>query len=191
MRNMKVDRHGQAEPIYLNGYRKIREGFNAAHHKLCWDLAYYTGERWGAIVQLAVTDVYDERGLPRTSVTFKKNTRKDKQTRQVPTADHLALRLKAYARPNSIWLFPSPDAADRHLSIRALDAAFRRAVDRAGLGSLGYSTHSTRRGFITALHRQGFDVRVIQEITGHRNLAVLARYIDVTDHQKRSAIATL
>jgi integrase/recombinase XerD len=67
----------------------------------------------------------------------------------------------------------------------------RRAIDRVGLSGLGYSTHSTRRGFITALHRKGFDVRVIQEITGHRSLTVLSKYIDVSDEQKRSALATL
>jgi integrase/recombinase XerD len=187
---MKIDRHGQAEPIYLNGYRKIREGFNEAHHKLFFDLAYYTGERWGAIVQLAVTDVYNKDGIPRTHINFKKNTRKDKQTRQVPISDSLALRLKAYPLPASLWLFPSR-YSDNHLGIRTFDAALRRAIDRAGLSGLGYSTHSTRRGFITTLHRNGFDVRVIQEITGHRSLTVLSKYIDVSEEQKRSALASL
>jgi integrase/recombinase XerD len=187
---MKIARHGQAEPIYFDEYRKIRAGFHEPHHQLFFDIAYYTGERWGAIVQLAVNDVYKPDGLPRSQVNFKKNTRKDNKTRQVPIADHLALRLKTYPLPASIWLFPSP-YGDGHLGIRTFDAALRRAIDRVGLSGLGYSTHSTRRGFITALHRKGFDVRVIQEITGHRSLAVLSKYIDVSDEQKRSALATL
>jgi integrase/recombinase XerD len=187
---MKIDRHGQAEPIYLNEYRKIREGFNEAHHKLFFDLAYYTGERWGAIVQLAVNDVYQADGTPRTQINFKKNTRKDKQTRQVPISDSLGLRLNTYPLPASLWLFPSP-YNNNHLGIRTFDSALRRAVDRVGLSGLGYSTHSTRRGFITALHRKGFDVRVIQEITGHRSLAVLSKYIDVSEEQKRTALASL
>jgi integrase/recombinase XerD len=188
---MKLDHHGQAEPIFLDEYRKIREHFRTPRERLLWDIAYYTGERWGAIVQLAVSDVYDNRGKPRPSITFKKNTRKDKSTRQVPISSRLALRLKAYAIPHSHWLFPSPRFADRHISIRAADTSFRVAIDRAGFAGLGYSTHSTRRGFITSLHRNGFDIRVIQEITGHKNLAVLSRYIEVTDEQKKSALATL
>jgi integrase/recombinase XerD len=188
---MKVNHHGQAEPIFLDGYRKIRAHFITPGEKLLWDIAYYTGERWGAIVQLAVSDVYNDRGLPRDSITFKKSTRKDKTTRQVLVSDTLALRLKAYAVPSSIWLFPSPKLADRHIAVRTADASFRRALDRAGFTGLGYSTHSTRRGFITSLHREGIDIRVIQEITGHKNLAVLSKYIDVTDAQKRSALATL
>ena len=187
---MKIDRHGQAEPIYFDEYRKIRAGFHEPHHQLFFDLAYYTGERWGAIVQLAVGDIYDN-GKARHSITFKKATRKDKQTRQVPVSDSLLLRLKTYTLPDSIWLFPSPYNNNKHLSIRSIDFALRRAIDRAGLAGLGYSTHSTRRGFITALHRKGFDVRVIQEITGHRSLTVLSKYIDVSDEQKRSALASL
>ena len=188
---MKIDRHGQAEPIYFDEYRKIRAGFHEPHHQLFFDLAYYTGERWGAIVQLAVGDIYEANGKARHSITFKKATRKDKQTRQVPVSDSLLLRLKAYTLPDSIWLFPSPDNHNHHLSIRSLDFALRRAIDRVGLSGLGYSTHSTRRGFITTLHRKGFDVRVIQEITGHRSLTVLSRYIDVSEEQKRNALASL
>jgi integrase/recombinase XerD len=75
--------------------------------------------------------------------------------------------------------------------LRALDAELRKAIDRAGLAGLGYSTHSTRRGFITSLHRNGVNIRVIQDITGHKNLNVLSGYIDVTDEQKRAALATL
>ena len=188
---MKINNHGKAEPIYLDGYRKIREHFHKPHERLFWDIAYYTGERWGAIVQLAVSDVYDDRGKPRTSITFKKSTRKDKTTRQVPVSASLALRLKAYDLPHSHWLFPSPRFPDRHIIFRTIDATFRLAIDRAGLSGLGYSTHSTRRGFITSLHRNGIGVRVIQEITGHKSLGVLAGYIEVSDEQKRRAIATL
>ena len=188
---MKIDRHGQATPIYFDGYRKIRAGFLKPDHQLFFDIAYYTGERWGAIVQLAVRDVYEANGKTRNSITFKKATRKDKQTRQVPISDSLLLRLKAYTLPDSIWLFPSPYDHSEHLGIRSLDFALRRAIDRVGFSGLGYSTHSTRRGFITALYRKGFDVRVIQEITGHRSLTVLSKYIDVSEEQKRSALASL
>jgi integrase/recombinase XerD len=144
-----------------------------------WDIAYYTGERWGAD------------GKARSSITFKKSTRKDKVTREVPVSAALALRLKHYDLPASEWLFPSPLDASKHISFRALDAQLRKAIDRAGLSGLGYSTHSTRRGFITALHERGISIRVIQSITGHKNLNVLSGYIDVTDEQKRAALATL
>lgn len=188
---MKIDRHGQAEPIYFNEYRKVRAQLSREYYQLFWDVAFYTGERWGAIVQLGVSDVFERSGKPRDSITFKKKTRKDKTTRQVPVSDSLCLRLKTCTLPDSVWLFPSPLDPTLHIAMRTLDAELRKALDLAGLSGLGYSTHSTRRGFITSLHRSGIDIRVIQEITGHKNLAVLSRYIDVTDEQKRAALATL
>ena len=189
--SMKINHHGQATPIYLDGYTRIRAQWKGELYRLFWDIAYYTGERWGAIVQLAVSDVFDTNGQPRDSLTFKKNTRKDKTTREVPVSAALLLRLKACDLPDSVWLFPSPLDPDRHISLRQLDAQLRIAIDKAGLSGLGYSTHSTRRGFITSLHRSGVSARVIQEITGHRSLEVLSKYIEVTDEQKRKALAVL
>jgi integrase/recombinase XerD len=188
---MKNNNHGKATPIFLDGYTRIRSQLCRTYYVMFWDVAYFTGERWGAISQLAISDVFDESGKPRHSITFKAHTRKDKSTREVPVSAALALRLKAYTLPDSKWLFPSPLDPSRHISFRALDAELRRAIVKAGLSGLGYSTHSTRRGFITSLHRNGIGVRVIQEITGHKNMNVLSGYIEVSDEQKRAALATL
>ncbi len=151
---MKIDRHGQAEIIDRSTYSKIRAAFLEESHQLLWDLAFYTGERWGAIVQLQVSDVYDANGKPRASIVYRAHTRKDKTTREVPVNDALRLRLASYTPESDLWLFPGKIAGN-HITIRAIDAAFRRALDRAGLSGLGISTHSTRRTFITALDRAG------------------------------------
>jgi integrase/recombinase XerD len=187
---MKLDRHGKAEPMKFDEYRKIRNGFMLEAHKLILDVGYYTGERWGAILRLQVEDVYSD-PIARSvhpDITFRKNTRKDKETRQCPIAQFLKLRLTSYTPPVSGYLFPSPHIAGEHLSDRAADAAFRRALERAGLNELGYSTHSTRRGLINRLHEAGTSLKVIQSITGHKSLTVLSGYIDVSDSQRRHAI---
>jgi integrase/recombinase XerD len=187
---MKIDRHGQAEIISKSNYSKIRSAFTQEHHRLLWDIAYYTGERWGAIVQLQVSDVYDGFGRPRSTIIYRKNTRKDKATREVPVSDALRLRLASYAVPDRQWLFEGA-IKNSPVTIRAIDGALRRAIDRAGLSGLGISTHSTRRTFITALDRAGISIKVIQSLTGHKSLANLARYIDVSDEQKTNAVAVL
>jgi integrase/recombinase XerD len=187
---MKNDRHGQAEIITPATYSKIRSNFNEAHHQLLLDLAFYTGERWGAIVQLRVTDVYDRQGNPRTTIVYRASTRKDNATREVPVSKALRLRLATYHLPDSPWLFPG-DIEGEHYTIRAADAALRRALDRAGLSGSGISTHSTRRAFITALDRAGKSIAVIQSLTGHKSIACLRRYIEVSDQQKIEAIEAI
>jgi integrase/recombinase XerD len=187
---MKLDRHGKAEPLKFEEYKKLREGFKSEAHKLILDIAYYTGERWGAILRLQVEDVYSEAvaRIPHRDITFRKETRKDKETRQCPIARSLQLRLRTFNPPLSGYLFPSPEIPGQNLSDRAADAAFRRAIARSGLEGLGYSTHSTRRGLINRMHEAGTSLKVIQNITGHKSLSVLSGYIDVTDQMRRCAI---
>ncbi len=50
------------------------------------------------------------------------------------------------------------------------------------------SSHSGRRGFITALAEKGVSVRVLMELAGHRSLAVTQKYIDVNPAMMRSAV---
>jgi integrase/recombinase XerD len=187
---MKVDRHGKAEPLRFEQYKKLRAGFLTESHKLILDIGYYTGERWGAILRLQVEDVYADSTLRKlhADITFRRDTRKDKETRQCPIATALELRLKAYQPPLTGYLFPSPLITGGHLCDRAAHAALKRAMARAGMTGLGYSTHSTRRGLINRLHDAGMSLKVIQNITGHKSLTVLAGYIDVSDEQRRNAI---
>ncbi len=55
----------------------------------------------------------------------------------------------------------------------------RTAVEKAGLSAKGISTHSTRRSFITKLHRNGTDLYTIKKITGHKHFKALERYIEI------------
>ena len=151
---MKIHGRGQATPIDEFFYKKIRQNFKTPLHRLIFDFGYYTGERWGAILQLRVEDVYLDpaRRIVRDEVRFRKSTRKDESTtRQVPIHPHLALKLRSYKCEPEGWLFPSLKKPGDHLSSRAADRALRRAVRRAGLENEGFSTHSTRRGFIAEL----------------------------------------
>jgi integrase/recombinase XerD len=187
---MKLNHEGKATPLKFPEYKKFRNGFLLPSHQLLLDIAYYTGERWGAILRLKVGDLYSS-ALSREvypDVTFRKSTRKEKASRQCPIADALRLRLENYQPPIDGYLFPSPLISGKHLSDRAADAVFRRALNRAGLDGLGYSTHSTRRGLINRLHDAGTSIKVIQSITGHKSLSVLSGYIDVSDKQRRNAI---
>lgn len=159
-----------------------------------WDIAQFTGERWGAIIKLKISDVYNNRGEVREEITFRAVTRKAspdgiRQTRQVPLHPTLYEILASYKPPQGIWLFPGTDG--KHISMQAADAAMRRALAKAKLEGKGISTHSTRRTFITELHKKGCDIYMIQQITGHKDLKALATYIEKDKKRVREAIALL
>ncbi|MEH2250076.1 tyrosine-type recombinase/integrase, partial [Nostoc sp.] len=154
---MKNDREGQAAILTNADCSKIRTQIRSRKYKLLFDLGSYTGERWGAIVQLRIADIYNQDGSPREYINFRARTRKAKpnskrraqppkrKNRQVPVHPILQEMLLAYKpESDSQWLFPGP-VGDKHISFRRADAILRAAVEKAGLSSKGISTHSTRR----------------------------------------------
>lgn len=202
---MKNNRNGQADVFTTKEYSRIRNNIQSPKYKLLLDLAWFTGERWGALVQLKIADLYDAKGNPLKLITFRARTRKAvggkkkvQRTRQVPVHPTLYEVLKAYtpADPDSEWLFPSKrsyteEEISKHISLRYGDMIFREAVQKAGLGSRGLSTHSTRRSFTTHLARNGISLRIIQKLLGYADLKMLSVYIDVDDSELEGAIATL
>jgi integrase/recombinase XerD len=50
------------------------------------------------------------------------------------------------------------------------------------------SSHSGRRTFITNLASKGVGVRVLAALAGHASISTTQRYIDINDHQLRSAV---
>jgi integrase/recombinase XerD len=193
---MKNCRSGQAATLTDAEYSKLRRNIKTAKYKLLLDLAWYTGERWGALVQLQVNDVYDSDGKALTTITFRSSTRKKRpdgsaDTRQIPTHPILLEALRSYKfDKNSIWLFPNREGDD-HIGWRNAYEILMAAVDKAGLGSKGISTHSTRRSFITKLHNQGVATATIKKITGHRDYKALDRYIDINADEVKGAIFAL
>jgi hypothetical protein len=53
------------------------------------------------------------------------------------------------------------------------------------------STHSFRRTALTQMSNAGIPLRVIQEISGHRTLDELYKYLEVSPEQVRGAITSL
>lgn len=193
---MKIDRHGQGAIITDGDYAKIRKQMPGVKYKLLLDIARYTGERWGALVRLQVKDVWDSAAMARSYITFRAASRKASptgahRTRQVSVHPTLKEIFTSVAVPDSQWLFESKVKPGEPMTLRAADFVFRGAVARAGLQHKGYSTHSTRRTFITRLYERGVDLKTIQAITGHHDLKALVRYIEHDPARSEKAIALL
>jgi integrase/recombinase XerD len=191
----KINREGQGYILSDLQYAKIRNHIKSQKYKLLLDLAWYTGERWGALVQLKVSDCYFEE-KPREYINFSAQTRKASpdgthESRQVPTHQTLFEALSAY-KPDSesIYMF-SDRTGQKPITLRWADDILRCAVEKAGYAALGISTHSTRRSFITHLHGNGVDLYTIKQITGHKDFKSLERYVQISSDRVKGAIATL
>lgn len=191
---MKNNGRGKSSVLTEEDYKKIKEHLPSARDRLLIAIAFYTGERMGAIVQLTVDCVYaDTRAArPLDQITFPHFTRKSKRdTRQVPIHPTLREMLCSYQPPLSGWLFPSPRNSENHIDFSTADKMLRHCLDRAGLEEKGISLHSFRRTFITQLHRQGLSLKSIQAITKHRSISALAEYVEVDENYLKESIFKL
>lgn len=88
-------------------------------------------------------------------------------------AQYLATRLEMLP-PGSPWLFPSPASRTGHA--HTIRKAFRRSAKRAGLDPDVVTPHILRHTVVTHLVQAGVDLPTVQRVSGHKTLAMVARY---------------
>lgn len=114
--------------------------------------------------------------------------------REQPIPSNLANKLEeeweAQGRPEG-YLFPNAraDAKAAHRSTMAMQ--FRRAVVSAGLNPAKVTPHILRHTAITELVRAGVDLPTIQRISGHKTLAMVLRYTQLSDSHIDQSLAKL
>ncbi|BCL34245.1 hypothetical protein NSMS1_06920 [Nostoc sp. MS1] len=191
----KINRKGKAAVISNDEYSKLRKQIKTQKYKLLLDLAWYTGERWGALIKLKVSDVYDSRGRPKAILIFPSIIRKHRpdgtaESVEIPVHDNLRESLERFEPGESEWLFPSR-CGTKPICLRNAYDILKRAVERSGMSAKGISTHSTRRSLVNRLRKNGTSKSVIRKITGHRDDKGLDPYIDIDIDEVKGAIATL
>jgi integrase/recombinase XerD len=105
-------------------------------------------------------------------------------------ADYLAGRERflAEGRP-SPWLFPS-HAADGHLSRQRCGQLLKALAVRAGLDPARLSPHVLRHAFASHLVDRGADLRSVQQMLGHADIATTQIYTHVLGDRLRRLVET-
>jgi site-specific recombinase XerD len=104
---------------------------------------------------------------------------KGRKDRYVMLSEQLLVILRSYwraARPEHL-LFPGPDPK-RPITVRTVQRVCREAVRVADLDP-SVTVHTLRHSFATHLLEQGVDIRVIQDLLGHRHITSTTRYARV------------
>jgi integrase/recombinase XerD len=160
------------------------------------EMIYATGMRVSELVELPVAAV---RGDPRMILVRGKGGRERMVPLSGPAKDALAGWLaardaqedaaRACGRPVSGFLFPSR-GKDGHLSRQAFHLLVKSLAVAAGLDPAAVTPHTLRHAFATHLLEGGADLRVIQTLLGHADLATTEIYTHVIDDRLRQLVLT-
>jgi integrase/recombinase XerD len=184
---VKVAGNGQAKILTTEDVQRLfSDGLSAARDRALFGLCLYTGCRISEALSLRWEDIQAD------LITFRRRNTKGKlATRAVHIHPHLQAFLDAYRSPMTVhgYLFPGRSPHPTPLTRFMADKILRMACDRIGLH--GISTHSFRRTALTTMSNAGIPLRHIQDISGHRSLSSLQRYLEVAPEDRQRAIATL
>jgi integrase/recombinase XerD len=142
-------------------------------HRAAFATIYAAGLRVSEVSELTVGDIDSGR------MVIHIRQGKGSKDRFVMLSEQLLGILRAYwrsERPKG-WLFPGPDSS-RPITPRSLQRACRTAAEAAGLDKT-VTVHTLRHCFATHLLERGVDIRVIQDLLGHRHINATARYARV------------
>ncbi|NER28785.1 MAG: site-specific integrase, partial [Symploca sp. SIO1C4] len=149
----------------------------------------YSGCRIKEACTLLSEDVYEKSGRVRSHLTIrKKNTKGKLATRTIPIIQELRSILSSYEKEAGvIYLFPG--LRGKHITPDSAARILRKACQRVGIE--GASTHSFRRTALTQMSDSGIPLRVIAEVSGHRDLGQLQAYLEVREEQVLGAVSSL
>ncbi len=166
------------------------EGALAERDLALFELLYGCGLRASEVVTLRLADIDLEGGLVRC-------LGKGDKERVVPLGSYAAAAVGRYAahgrrllagrrRYDELFL----NARGAPLTRQGLDFVLRRALKRVGLEGKA-SAHTFRHSFATHLVEGGADLRSVQEMLGHSDIATTQIYTHVTaDHLREVFFST-
>jgi len=139
------------------------------------ELALKTGMRRAELANLEPRDIHSD-----FLMVVKGKGGKD---RVIPLARSTAQRLQNFIRDMK------PDEKVFKLKAPCISNKIRQFAKKAGLGD--FHTHTMRHKFATDLLEKGANIRAVQELLGHENLATTQVYLSVTDLGLRQAVQLL
>ena len=143
-------------------------------YRMCLTLIYACGLRLSEGLHLRVEDIDSDRML----VAVRNG--KGGKDRYVPLPERTLEQLRAYwmlHRPKT-WLF-STKTGQLPLNPTTLQKTFKVVVRQSGIGK-NASVHTLRHSYATYLLESGVNLRVIQELLGHKSPHTTAIYTHLT-----------
>jgi len=157
---------------------KSERGLYCRYFKECLQICYLTGIRIGEMVHLKWNDI--KNGI----ITIHATQTKGKRQREIPVSYQLQSILNSLPH-DSEYVIPLPWGRTQ--------AGYTHPVkllrERSGFHS--FHIHALRHTTATNLLQRGVDIKTVQEILGHVQMATTERYLHTSLTRKRQALESI
>ncbi|MFM9974245.1 MAG: site-specific tyrosine recombinase XerD [Beijerinckiaceae bacterium] len=171
--------------------RPFVERLMSARMSALLELLYATGMRVSELVSLPATGI-----KPETQMLVVRG--KGNKERLVPLTESArravehwrAMLASIEGEKPSPWLFPATSAAG-YLPRQVFARDLKTVAGYAGIGADRVSPHVLRHAFASHLLQNGADLRVVQQLLGHADVATTQIYTHVLDERAKAMVRDL
>jgi integrase/recombinase XerD len=159
--------------------KRLLQSFENEKHRTIFYLIYSGGMRISEAVNMRLSDIDSKRNMIRI------RDAKGGKDREVPLSKKLLEQLRTYYigyKPQE-WLFEGQFGGQ--YTARSIQALFRQAMERTGINKKA-TVHTLRHSYATHLLENGTDLRIIQELLGHKSSKTTEIYTHVSRRLKQN-----
>ena len=152
--------------------------FTNSKHKTIFYLIYSGGLRISEVISLKLHDIDSKRGVIRIIES------KGAKDREVPLSQKALEQLRLYYKEYKPTEYLFEGQFGGQYSTRSIQALFRKALKVCGIKKKA-TVHTLRHSYATHLLENGTDLRIIQELLGHKSSKTTELYTHVSRQTKQ------
>ncbi len=166
-----------------NGERPLGERYRSARMAALLEVLYATGLRVSELISLPRTAASSD---ARVLIVMGKGN-KERMVPLTPKAReamavYLEMAVAVSPKSRSKWLFPAQSQSG-YMTRQAFGRDLKETALRAGLSPAQVSPHVLRHAFASHLLHNGADLRTVQHLLGHADIATTQIYTHVLDER--------
>lgn len=183
-KNIKIDylypdRYEQKLPKVLSkeDVKDILNNIKNIKHKTIISTIYSCGLRISEAINLKISDIDSKRMMVRIENS------KGNRDREVMLSENLIILLREYYKVYKPKKYIFEGRNGGKYTARSAEQIFKKALKKAKINKPA-SLHTLRHSYATHLIEQGTDIRIVQELLGHKNIKTTQIYTHITDIRK-------
>lgn len=188
-KTVKAMSFNEVEQVLDEAKKDSRE--NSFRDLAILSLMFSTGIRRAELTEIKLSDLNLEESL----IVIHGKGNKDRlayfnDTTRAVLSEYINVHRKFYCTSEkSNYLFVS-DKREK-LCLSTVNRIVNRYLESAGIKDKGFTAHSTRKAFATAVYENTGDILAVQQLLGHSSPSTTQRYVGVAESRKRMAAMTV